>query len=135
MTAGSEQALIDAFANAEADHTWLIGYFYQPHYLFADLKLARVTLPAYSPGCDSDPATVICDYPPDEFDKVARASFADSGSPAVTVVENFSWTNDDQNSVARDIVEGHLSDDAAAKKWVDAHPDEVNSWLNPHPGA
>ena len=27
--------------------------------------------------------------------------FADSGSPAVALVKNFHWTNDDQNSVAK----------------------------------
>jgi glycine betaine/proline transport system substrate-binding protein len=44
-------------------------------------------------------------------------------------VKNFKWTNDDQNAVARDIAENKLSDDAAAKKWVDAHLGVWQGWL------
>ena len=58
-----------------------------------------------------------------------RAKWADSGSPAVTVVKNFTWTNDDQNSVAEYIASEGMTDDAAAKKWVDANPDKVKAWL------
>ena len=48
--------------------------------------------------------------------------FAESGSPAYTLVKNFQWTNDDQNSVARSIAVDGMSDDEAAKKFIDAHP-------------
>ena len=49
---------------------------------------------------------------------------ATRGSPAYTVIKNFMWTNDDQNSVAADIT-GSMSDDDAAKKWLDANPDKA----------
>ena len=52
-----------------------------------------------------------------------------SGSPAAAFIKKFSWTNDDQNSVAKSITIDKLSDDAAAKKWVDANPDKVKAWL------
>jgi glycine betaine/proline transport system substrate-binding protein len=44
-------------------------------------------------------------------------------------VKNFKWSNDDQNIVARDIAVNKLSHEAAAKKWVDAHPDVWQAWL------
>jgi glycine betaine/proline transport system substrate-binding protein len=126
--AGSEDALIAAFRTAEQQKKWLIGYFYEPQWFLADVPLKHVTLPAYTPGCDADAAAVKCDYPPYDLDKVARKAWVDSGVPAVTVVKNFSWTNDDQNAVAKDIT-GGMSNDDAAKKWVDAHPDVVKKWL------
>jgi glycine betaine/proline transport system substrate-binding protein len=126
--AGSEAALIEAFRAAEANKTWLIGYFYEPQWFLAEVPLVHVELPAYTDGCDADPAAVDCDYPPYVLDKIARKAWVDSGSPAVSVVQNFQWTNDDQNSVAKDITDG-VSYDDAAKKWVDAHTSTVDAWF------
>ena len=126
--AGSENALIEAFRTAEEQKKFLIGYFYEPQWFLAEVPLVHVSLPAYTTGCDADPKKVACDYAPYTLDKIARKVFVDSGSPAVTVIKNFTWTNDDQNSVAKDIA-AKMSYDDAAKKWVDAHPDKVNAWL------
>ncbi|MBN1173729.1 MAG: ABC transporter substrate-binding protein [Micromonosporaceae bacterium] len=127
--AGSEAALIETFRAAERNKKWLIGYFYSPQWFLSEVKLVHINLPTYKPGCDADPQKVACDYQPYDLDKIASKKFADSGSPAVTLIKNFKWTNDDQNAVARDIAENKLSHDAAAKKWVDAHPDVWQAWL------
>jgi len=126
---GSETALIQSFRQAQAQKKFLLAYFYEPQWFFDEMKLVRVDLPAYSPGCDSDPATVACGYPQYNLNKVAAAKFVNSGSPAARLARNFRWTNDDQNAVARYIVVDKLSDDEAAKKWVDANPDKVKAWL------
>jgi glycine betaine/proline transport system substrate-binding protein len=127
--AGSETALIQAFKTAEEQKKWVIGYFYEPQWFLSEVALVHVDLPAYTPGCDADAKAVKCDYQPYDLDKIVSKKFADSGSPAATLVKNFKWTNNDQNSVARDIAANKLSDDDAAKKWVDAHPDVWQSWL------
>ena len=127
--AGSEAALIQAFKTAEQQKKWVIGYFYDPQWFLSEVKLAHIKLPAYTPGCDANAQKVACDYQPFDLDKIASKKFADSGSPAATLIKNFRWTNADQNQVARDIAEGKMSDDAAAKKWLDAHPDVWQSWL------
>jgi glycine betaine/proline transport system substrate-binding protein len=127
--AGSEAALITAFKKAEADKTALIGYFYDPQWLLSEIKLVHIPLPLYKPGCDADPKTVACDYQPYDLDKIARKAFVDSGSPAADLIKNFKWTNDDQNSVARDITVKKLSPDAAAKRWLDAHRTTWEGWL------
>ena len=49
-------------------------------------------------------------------------------SPAAKLVKNFKWTNEDQNAVATDI-QGGMTPEAAAKKWVDANQQVVDSWL------
>lgn len=126
---GSESALIQAFREAEQQHQFLLAYFYEPHWFFQQMQLAQVILPPYTPGCDADPATVACGYPPYDLHKIASTRFASSASPAATLAKNFQWTNEDQDSVASSIVEDHLSDDDAAKRWVDANPDKVGTWL------
>ena len=80
-------------------------------------------------GCDADPAKIACDYPDYDLDKIVSTKFAESGSPAYTLVKNFQWTAEDQNSVARSIAVDGMSDDEAAKKFIDAHPELVAKWL------
>ncbi|MFC9926359.1 ABC transporter substrate-binding protein [Streptomyces sp. NPDC127190] len=127
--AGSETALIQAFRAAEKNKQWVIGYFYEPQWFMSEVPLVKVGLPAYTKGCDADPAKVACDYPVYDLDKIVSAGFARSGSPAYRLVKNFTWTNDDQNTVARYIAVDKMSDDAAAKKWVEANRDKVAAWL------
>jgi glycine betaine/proline transport system substrate-binding protein len=127
--AGSEQALIEAFRAAEKGHQPLLGYFYSPQWLLSEIPLAHISLPAYTPGCDADPKTVACDYQPYDLDKIMNARFARSGSPAAELVRNFTWTNDDQNQVARDITDLGMTQDQAAKKWLDGHKPVWQAWL------
>jgi len=127
--AGSEAALIEAFQKAQRDRTPLLGYFYSPQWLLSEIPLVHVTLPQYTPGCDANPRTVACDYQPYDLDKIANKAFADSGSPAVTLVKNFEWTNADQNQVARDITVNKLSLDKAAQNWLNAHRSQWQRWL------
>jgi glycine betaine/proline transport system substrate-binding protein len=127
--AGSETALIQAYRNAEKNKQWLIGYFYEPQWFMTEVPLVKVKLPAYKAGCDADAAKIACDYPVYGLDKIVSTRFAQSGSPAYKLVKNFHWTNEDQNLVAKYIAVDKMSDEAAAKKWVEANRDKVEAWL------
>lgn len=127
--AGSEAALITAFRQAEKDKKPLLGYFYDPQWLMSEVPLVKVDLPPNTPGCDTDLEKVACDYPVYTLDKIMSASFATSGSPAVDLVKRFSWTNADQNEVARDIAEKGMTPAAAGAAWVEAHPEKVAEWV------
>jgi glycine betaine/proline transport system substrate-binding protein len=131
--AGSEDALIKAFRTAQKNRTPLLGYFYSPQWLLSEIDLRHIALPAYTPGCDADPVRVRCDYQPYDLDKIANKKFAYSGSPAATLIKNFQWTDADQNQVARDITEGKLTPDQAAKKWLDGHRKVWQKWLTDSP--
>lgn len=126
---GSEAALITAFRDAEKNKKPMLGYFYSPQWFLAEVPLKMVKLPEWTEGCDTDASAVKCGYPEDQLDKIISTKFAQSGSPAVSLVKNFSWTNDDQNEVALSISKDKLSPEDAAKKWVEANQDQVNSWL------
>ncbi len=127
--AGSEAALIQAFRKAEENQEFLIGYFYEPQWFLSEVPLVKVDLPPYEEGCDADPATIACDYPPYPLNKVASTEFMNSGSPAADLVQNFTWTNDDQNSVAKAIAEDGMAPEDAAQQWIDDNPDKVDAWL------
>jgi glycine betaine/proline transport system substrate-binding protein len=127
---GSEAASIEAFQNAEKNKEFLIGYFYEPQWLFAELPLQRVSLPPYEEGCQDNPAEVACEYPETKLKKIVSTEWAESGSTAVDLVKNFQWTNEDQNLVAKYIAQDKMSPEDAAKKWVADNPDKVEAWLS-----
>ncbi|GAB2965415.1 ABC transporter substrate-binding protein [Streptomyces heilongjiangensis] len=127
--AGSETALIQAFRKAEKDKEWVIGYFYEPQWFMAEVPLVKVKLPEYKTGCDADAEKVACDYPVYELDKIVSTKFAKSDSPAYRLVKNFTWTNDDQNTVAKYIAVDKMAPEAAAKKWVEANRGKVDAWI------
>jgi glycine betaine/proline transport system substrate-binding protein len=126
---GSETALITSLRQAQAQKRPMLAYFYSPQWFLNEVPLVKIDLPRYTPGCDANPAKIACDYPAYDLDKIVSTRFAKSGSPAYTLVKNFHWTNADQNSVAKSIAVDKLSDDQAAKKWIDANPDKVAQWL------
>ena len=127
---GSETALIQSFRQAEQNKKPLSGL----------LLRAAVVLPG-DEARQGEPAAVHgrlrrrpgqdrLRLPAVRPEQDRRATkFANAGSPAVELVKNFQWTNDDQNAVARSIAVDKMSPDDAAKKWVDANPDKVKAWL------
>jgi glycine betaine/proline transport system substrate-binding protein len=126
---GSEAASITAFQQAEKNQEFLIGYFYEPQWLFAELELQKVELPPYEEGCQDDPAEVDCDYPETELKKILSTSWVEEGGPGVELVENFSWTNEDQNQVAAYISDEGMSNEDAAARWVEENPDIWEAWM------
>jgi len=127
--AGSEAALIQAFRQAEANKTPLIGYFYEPQWFMSEVPLVKVNLPKYTEGCDADAEKIACDYPEYDLDKIVATKFVEAGSPAVALSKAFKWTNDDQNVVAKYIAEDGMDPEAAAEKWVSENGPKVDAWL------
>jgi len=126
---GSEAALIKAAQQATAQKKPLLFYFYEPQWLFAKEKYARVKLPAYTTGCDADPKKIACDYPDYKLDKIASKKFADTGGAAYKLVQNFQWTNDDQNLVSDYITNQGMSAEQAGEKWVKEHESTWKPWI------
>jgi glycine betaine/proline transport system substrate-binding protein len=126
---GSEDALIRAAELATKHRTPLLMYFYEPQWLFTKVKLVKVNLPAYAVGCDDNAAKVACDYPPYLLDKIVSRKFAETGGKAYELVRNFSWTNDNQNAVASDMVNRKMTPDQAAKRWVEENKIVWKDWI------
>ena len=126
---GSEAASIAAFQKAEENKEWLIGYFYEPQWLFAEVPLVRVELPPYEDGCQDDESDVDCDYPVTPLKKIVSTEWMDSGEPSIDLVQNFEWTNEDQNQVAAYIADEGMSAEDAADQWIADNPDKVQAWM------
>ncbi len=132
----NELDLVHAVREAERTRTPMIAYLHAPQWIFTELKMARIQLPAYDskkPECAPN-VSFRCDYPQYALTKKTSASFAKSGSPAFDLVRNFSWTNKDQNIVAAAIDREGLSPDEAAKAWVDRNQEKVAAWILPVAG-
>lgn len=130
ISTGSEAALIEVLTKAEENKTPAIAYFYEPQTFFVKmpgLAKSRVNFPA-NDWADAAKASGLTDYPETVLMKLASKKLMDSGSPFATLLQNWKWTNDDQNSVAADI-EGGMKPEEAAQKWIDANPDKVKAWL------
>ncbi len=127
INTGSEAALIDVFTKADKDQTAALGYFYEPQNFLAKVPLARVNWPA-NDWTDAAKASGLTDYPETDLQKIASAKLMESGSPFATLISNFNWTNEDQNSVALAIEDGATPEEAA-QAWIDANPDKVAAWL------
>ena len=126
ISTGSEKALIDAFTKADKDQTPVLAYWWTPQNLLAKIKLARVNFPK-SDWTDPKAASGLTDYPETVLPKLASKKLAESTDPFGRLVKNWKWTNDDQNAVAADI-DGGMTPEAAAQKWIDAHADVVAGW-------
>ncbi|WP_433338083.1 ABC transporter substrate-binding protein [Spirillospora sp. CA-294931] len=126
---GSEAALVKSAVQAENQQKALLFYFWKPHVLHLKAKFAKVNLPKYTPGCDTDPKKVACDYPPYDLDKIVSKRFADKGGKAYQLVKNFRWTEADQNTVAGYIANDGMTADRAAKKWVADNEAKWKAWL------
>ncbi|CAN5894481.1 ABC transporter substrate-binding protein [soil metagenome] len=126
---GSEAASISAFKKAEQNKEWLIGYFYEPQWFMSEVPLVKVDLPPYEPGCQEPASATDCDYPVTELKKIVSTKWAESGSPAVDVVQNFKWTNEDQNTVAAMISSDGMAPEDAAMQWIEDNPDTVEAWM------
>jgi glycine betaine/proline transport system substrate-binding protein len=128
---GSEAASDKAIQTAINAQKPILAYYWEPNWFDSQInnQMVHLSLPPYTTGCDSNAKSMTCDYPPYNLNKVASTAFANSGSPAAIVIKNFKWTNDDQNAVATDIALNKMTDDQAAQKWLDAHPDVWKPWL------
>lgn len=127
---GSEASSDKAIKAAIDQGKPILAYYYTPNWFSTQVDLVHVPLPAATPGCDSDQHKITCDYPPyDALYKVVSSKLANSGSPAFTLIKNFNWTNEDQNTVAAYIAKDNMTDDAAAQKWVDANPTKWAAWM------
>ena len=131
--AGSEAALITAIQQAETDQKPLLLQFWQPHWLQSKVKLTEVALPKVTDACLASASAAdgkyACDYPVDPLYKAANAGLEAKNKAAFDFLSKFQLTTDQQNEIAAMVDSDGKTADAAAKEWVDAHPDVVATWL------
>ena len=135
VSVGAEPAQVARWTQLYKQKKPVLFYWYDPQYLNASYQVSQIQLPKRFKGCLDDekaggpPAKFACAYPSYTLLKFMSKKFAASGSPAVGVVKRFSWSNADQNAVAKMIAGDHVNPDKAAQKWIAANKAKVNKWL------
>jgi glycine betaine/proline transport system substrate-binding protein len=136
VSVGAEAAQVARWSQLIKQHKPVLFYWYTPQYLNVQYKLVEVKLPPRFKGCKDDAKSggnvkqYRCAYDTYPLNKVFSAKFVKSGSPAaVKFLKKWSWSNNDQNTVATWIAGQHMNPDKAAEKWVKANPAKVAAWL------
>ena len=136
VSVGAEPAQVARWTQLVKQKKPVLLYWYTPQYLNVQYHLVEVKLPPRFKGCKDDVSNPVgnvkqyaCAYDTYPLNKVFSAKFAKSGSPAYPVLKRFSWSNTDQNTVAKWIAGDHVDPDTAAKKWIAANKAKVNAWL------
>jgi glycine betaine/proline transport system substrate-binding protein len=126
---GSENATIKAALAAAEQRKPLLFYFYEPQWLHSKAEFVRIGLPPHEKGCDADAKAVKCGYPEYILDKIMRTEFARANPEVYELVENFSWSNRDQNQVAGYITDDGMTPEQAAEKWANENRSTWEVWL------
>jgi len=135
VSVGAEPAQVARWSQLYKQHKPVLFYWYTPQYLNLQYKLSEVKLPKRFKGCQDDAksggsvAKYKCAYDHIVLNKVFSAKFAKNGSPAFAVLKRFSWSNKDQETVAKYIAGQHINPDKAAQRWIAANQAKVNKWL------
>ncbi|MFJ2497490.1 ABC transporter substrate-binding protein [Streptomyces sp. NPDC087539] len=126
---GSEAAQITQIKQFAKEKKPFLTYWYKPQWLFEQVPMTEVKLPAYEAGCDADPEKVACAYPHTPLRKFLNARFAEGGGRAAAFLKNFCWTTRAQNEVALMIADQKLSPEEAAERWVRKNGPTWRAWL------
>jgi glycine betaine/proline transport system substrate-binding protein len=131
--AGSEAAELSALDTAYQKQDPILMYFWTPHWAQEKYDLTNVQLPDVTPACEAAAADNVdayaCAYPPDPLFKAFNDGLEARAPAAFAMLSAMSYTNDDQNGIGLDISDGMDPLDAA-QKWIDAHPDTWQAWVD-----
>ncbi|MGP3928118.1 ABC transporter substrate-binding protein [Streptomyces sp. 8N616] len=131
--AGSEAAQITQIKQFAKQKKPFLTYWYEPQWLFNQVPMVEVKLPAYTDACGEkgteDPESVDCAYPTTPLQKFLNADFEQKGGKAAEFLKKFKWTKEHQNEVSELIAADKLSPQEAAERWVKEHPDVWKAWL------
>lgn len=116
LTPSSSGAMTVALGKAIKEHKDIVITGWSPHWMFQkyDLKYLK------------DPKNVYGSA--ETINTVVRKGFKEDNPEAYKILDKFNWTTSDMESVMLDIQKGK-SEKQAAKAWIKAHPDKVNSWF------
>jgi len=116
LTYSSSAGMASALRKAINEDRWIVVTGWTPHWMFARWDLKYLDDPRGVYGGEEYIATL------------ARTGLEQDKPGAYAILERFNWTTSDMESVMLDIENGTSVDDAA-KRWVDAHQDQVDGWI------
>jgi len=125
---GSEGAMVAEFKAAYERQEPIVMMFWTPHWLYADVEVGAVDLPAFDPACESDAAwgtnpdaTGDCLYEQPTTFKVAWSGMKDEWPAAYRFLSTFTLEAEDQIPLISKVDAQGMDMDAVIKEWVDAN--------------
>lgn len=113
----SSAAMAASLKKAEDNNEWIVVTGWTPHWKFAKWDLKYLEDPKGIYGGEEHIATIV------------RPGLKDDMPEVYDMMDKFNWTPADMEAVMLDI-EGGMSPDEAAQKWIDANQDKVNEWTS-----
>ena len=116
LVASSSAGMATELSSSINNEEWVVVTGWSPHWKFGRFDLKFLEDPKGVYGGAEDVVTL------------ARQGLAEDDPEAHAILERFEWTAEDIALVMTDI-EGGMSEEEAAQKWVDANRDKVDVWL------
>lgn len=136
VPAGSEGALIAELNASVARETPLIMMMWAPHWIFADVEVGWVELPAYEEACMSDPAwgpnpdeTGDCGVEAPVTMKVAWAGFEEKWPAAWDVLEAYTLDTSAQEAMMKAIDQDGEQIEAVVAAWMAENEAVWTAWV------
>lgn len=117
LQVSSTGAMLTALRQAYGNEEEIVITGWRPHWMFQEFDLKILEDPEGSYGTG------------ESLLSVARLGLQDENPRAYEILENFSWTVEDMQQVMA-YLQDDLSPDAAARKWMDENPEQVNEWVS-----
>ena len=116
LVASSSAGMTAALSAAISNEEWIAVTLWTPHWTFSrwDLKYLE------------DPEGIYGES--DHVETLARMGLAEDDPELYAIIGRFNWIHADIQSVMADMENG-MSEEDAAKKWVDNNPEKVAEWL------
>nr|WP_211296528.1 glycine betaine ABC transporter substrate-binding protein [Paenibacillus donghaensis] len=116
MLESSSAAMAQELQKAYDNNEPIVVTGWTPHWMFANMDLKYL----------EDPKGVYGGA--EQIHTIARKGLQDDMPAVYTFLDQFQWTPGEMELVMVDI-QGGMSPEEAAKKWVDGNPDQVNAWI------
>ncbi|SAK66452.1 substrate-binding region of ABC-type glycine betaine transport system [Caballeronia calidae] len=116
LQSSSEAGMLASLQRAYASKQWIVATVFSPHWLFQKYKMRYLKDPKGAMGGD------------EQIHAFASKQFASKNPRAYAFFKHYDINLQEVEAVQFDGVNSN-NFPAAAKKWVDAHPDRVKAWL------
>lgn len=112
----SSAAMAASLKRAIENEEWIVVTGWTPHWKFAQWDLKYLDDPKGVYGGAEEIATI------------ARIGLKDDMPEVYEILDKFYWAPSDMEAVMLDI-QGGMTPDEAAAKWIENNPDKINEWL------
>jgi glycine betaine/proline transport system substrate-binding protein len=137
IPAGGEGAAIAEMKSATARKEPLLIMFNEPHWAVREYGLKAVELPAFDPACVTDPSWGVnkeklndCYEAAPLILKVTWSGFEEKWPAAAKVIQQITFTNEEQEPLTRKVDVDHQKVEAVAKEWVDDNAAKWQPWVD-----